>query len=219
MTEAIRHDWNVAEIRAILRHAIARFDLSRRDGASPASRRARDAGVQVDFHQDRRVPEDCAYCAQSARYETGIAPQPLLDKATVVEIARRAKENGVSRVCMGAAWREVKDNAQFDRVLEMVKDVTDMGIEVCCTLGMLTESQGQAPRSARPLRLQPQRRYLGRILRDDHHDAHLRGPAEHDQERSHDERDCLLRRYHWHGRKRAGPRFDAAHACDDAPAP
>ncbi len=88
-------------------------------------------------------PEDCAYCSQSARYDTGIEPQRLMDKETVVDIARRAKENGVSRVCLGAAWREVRDGAQFDRVLDMVKDVTGLGIEVCCTLGLLTESQAQ----------------------------------------------------------------------------
>ncbi|HWN95591.1 MAG TPA: biotin synthase BioB, partial [Methylomirabilota bacterium] len=88
-------------------------------------------------------PEDCAYCAQSSRYETEITPQALLKKETVMEIAQRAKENGVSRVCMGAAWREVKDGPQFDRVVDMVRDVTGMGIEVCCTLGMLNESQAK----------------------------------------------------------------------------
>src|SRR5207247_10792693 len=88
--------------------------------------------------------EDCAYCTQSARYETGIEPQPLMDKDTVVAIARRAKANGVSRVCLGAAWREVRDNAQFDRVLEMVKEVTALGVEVCCTLGRWAESQAHS---------------------------------------------------------------------------
>ena len=88
-------------------------------------------------------PEDCAYCAQSARYDTGIESQPVLDTETVVSIARRAKETGVSRVCLGAAWREVRDNAQFDRVLEMVREVASLGLEVCCTLGLLTESQAK----------------------------------------------------------------------------
>src|SRR5207245_9030781 len=88
-------------------------------------------------------PEDCAYWSQSARYDTGIEPQRLIDKEAVVDIARRAKEKGVSRVCLGAAWREVRDDAQFDRVLDMVKHVTDLGIEVCCTLGLLAEAQAQ----------------------------------------------------------------------------
>jgi biotin synthase len=72
-----------------------------------------------------------------------VEPQPLMDKETVVAIASRAREHGVSRVCLGAAWREVRDNEQFDRVLEMVREVTAMGLEVCCTLGMLTESQAK----------------------------------------------------------------------------
>ena len=88
-------------------------------------------------------PEDCKYCSQSAHYDTSIQPEPLMDKAEVVAIAQRAKDSGVSRVCMGAAWREVRDNSQFDRVLDMVKEVTSMGLEVCCTLGMLTEQQAQ----------------------------------------------------------------------------
>ncbi|MBM3838112.1 MAG: biotin synthase BioB [Verrucomicrobia bacterium] len=88
-------------------------------------------------------PEDCAYCSQSARYETGIDAQPLLEKEAVLEIARRAKASGVSRVCLGAAWREVRDNAQFEHVLDLVQDVTSMGLEVCCTLGMLTEAQAR----------------------------------------------------------------------------
>src|SRR4051794_33909132 len=88
-------------------------------------------------------PEDCSYCSQSARYQTDIKPQPLLPHDEVMQIAHRAKASGVTRVCMGAAWREVRDNAQFDRVLDMVKDVTALGLEVCCTLGMLTEHQAK----------------------------------------------------------------------------
>jgi len=88
-------------------------------------------------------PEDCAYCSQSVRYETGVRPSPLMDHDTVVDAAKRAKEQGVSRVCMGAAWRQVRDNAQFERVLEMVRSVASLGVEVCCTLGMLTKDQAK----------------------------------------------------------------------------
>jgi biotin synthase len=88
-------------------------------------------------------PEDCSYCSQSARYQTEIKAQPLMPREEVMEIAQRAKESGVTRVCMGAAWREVRDNGQFERVLDMVKGVTAMGLEVCCTLGMLTEHQAR----------------------------------------------------------------------------
>ncbi|MFM8008251.1 MAG: biotin synthase BioB, partial [Dolichospermum sp.] len=88
-------------------------------------------------------PEDCGYCAQSSRYKTEVKPEALLQKEKVISIAKTAKESGVSRVCMGAAWREVRDNSQFEEVLDMVKDVTSMGLEVCCTLGMLTENQAK----------------------------------------------------------------------------
>jgi biotin synthase len=143
MPADIRHDWRPEEIRAV--HDISLLDLVFR--AAAIHRRYHDsAEVQVCkliSIKTGACPEDCAYCSQSSRYDTGIGPQSLMDKETVVEIARRAKENGVSRVCMGAAWREVHDNAQFDRVLEMVKEVTAMGVEVCCTLGLLTESQAR----------------------------------------------------------------------------
>ena len=88
-------------------------------------------------------PEDCAYCPQAARYNTGVNVQALMQKEEVLEFAQRAKEAGSTRFCMGAAWREVRDNRDFDRVIDMVKGVNELGMEVCCTLGMLTESQAQ----------------------------------------------------------------------------
>jgi biotin synthase len=91
-------------------------------------------------------PEDCAYCPQSAHYDTGVERQDLLSVDHVIKAARIARENGVSRFCMGAAWREVSDGPEFDTVLEMVRRVSSLGMEVCCTLGMLTE--GQAKRLA-----------------------------------------------------------------------
>jgi len=92
--------------------------------------------------------EDCAYCSQSARYETDAAPEPLLDRETVRERAERAAANGATRFCMGAAWREPRDGPQFDRVLDMVRDVAATGMEVCCTLGMLTAKQAHRLRDA-----------------------------------------------------------------------
>ena len=87
-------------------------------------------------------PEDCAYCPQAARYHTGVNAEKLMQQADVVAAARAAKESGATRFCMGAAWREVKDGPQFDQVLGMVKAIkAEGGLEVCCTLGMLTESQ------------------------------------------------------------------------------
>ena len=92
--------------------------------------------------------EDCAYCPQAARYNTGVDVQALMKLADVVDAAEKAKAGGASRLCMGAAWREVRDNRDFDRVLEMVKAVNEMDMEVCCTLGMLTLEQAQKLKDA-----------------------------------------------------------------------
>ena len=86
-------------------------------------------------------PEDCAYCPQSAHYSTGLERQELMSVAEVKRVAEQARAEGVERFCMGAAWREVRDGEEFNNVLEMVRSVAATGMEVCCTLGMLTESQ------------------------------------------------------------------------------
>lgn len=88
-------------------------------------------------------PEDCAYCPQAARYHTEIKVHKLMDKTEVMEFAEKAKANGAGRVCLGAAWREVRNNRDFDKVLEMVKEISSVGLEVCATLGMLTEEQAR----------------------------------------------------------------------------
>jgi biotin synthase len=143
MSTEIRHDWTLDEIRDL--YGTGLLDLI-----------FRAAAVHRRYHDSREVqvcklisiktgacPEDCAYCSQSSRYDTDVAPTPLMDEQEVSDIAQKAKENGVTRVCLGAAWRQVKDNQQFERVLSMVRQVTAMGIEVCCTLGMLTEEQAR----------------------------------------------------------------------------
>src|SRR5207253_4370993 len=139
----LRHDWSCDEIRAVYDAPL--LDLVFR--AAAVHRRFHDpAEVQVCKLISIKTggcPEDCAYCSQSSRYETEVSASPLMQKDEVLEIARRAKDAGVTRICMGAAWREVRDNTQFDRVLDMVRDVTDLGVEVCCTLGMLTEQQAE----------------------------------------------------------------------------
>jgi len=116
----------------------------------------RAASVHKEFHNTAEVQisslisiktggcsEDCGYCPQAARYHTDVEVQPLMDVNEVLNTTKIAKEGGASRLCMGAAWREVRDNRDFDKVLEMVKGVNEMGMEVCCTLGMLTEQQAQ----------------------------------------------------------------------------
>ncbi len=86
-------------------------------------------------------PEDCGYCPQAARYHTDIEGNDLMSVSQVKAQALRAKSTGSSRVCMGAAWRNVKDGPEFDQVLEMVRTINKLDMEVCCTLGMITENQ------------------------------------------------------------------------------
>jgi len=92
--------------------------------------------------------EDCSYCPQAARYHTGVNVHKLMSVDEVVKQAKNAKANGSSRLCMGAAWREVRNNRDFDRVLNMVEAVNELDMEVCCTLGMLTEEQAQRLKKA-----------------------------------------------------------------------
>ena len=143
MTADIRHDWSLESLRELYDTPLMELVFR----AASVHRKFHDpAEMQVSkliSIKTGACPEDCSYCAQSSRYSTGVSPERLMEKEKVVEIANRAKQAGVSRVCLGAAWREVKDNAQFDRVLDMVRGVTDLGMEVCCTLGMLNEHQAK----------------------------------------------------------------------------
>lgn len=119
------------------------------------------ANVHREYHNPREVqmssllsiktggcPEDCGYCPQAARYHTDVEAEKLMSVESVIEQARNAKANGSSRLCMGAAWREVRDNKDFDNVIEMVQAVNDLDMEVCCTLGMMNEDQAKRLKNA-----------------------------------------------------------------------
>lgn len=93
-------------------------------------------------------PEDCKYCAQSSRYQTSVSAQPMMQYEEVLKEAKKAIERGASRVCLGAAWREVRDSKQFEEVLQMVKGIAELGVEVCCTLGLLNASQAKRLKEA-----------------------------------------------------------------------
>lgn len=139
--ESLRYDRSHAEIAAIYHTPL--MELVHR---AAAVHRANHDPAQVQVCKLISVktggcPEDCKYCSQSVRYNTAVDATPLMDVQDVLSTAARAKAAGVTRVCLGAAWRQVKDNGQFDQVLDMVRQVTDMGVEVCCTLGMLTPEQ------------------------------------------------------------------------------
>jgi biotin synthase len=137
----LRHDWTKDQIAAIYHLPLPELVF-------------RAASVHRQFHAADRVqtcqlisiktggcPEDCSYCPQSAHYDSDIERNGLLDPAHVIATAREAASRGITRMCMGAAWREAPHNSQFDQVLEMVRGVSRLGMEVCCTLGMLTDDQ------------------------------------------------------------------------------
>ena len=138
-----RHDWDSGEVLDLLSQPL----LELVDAARAVHRRYHENGeVQLASLLSIKTgacPEDCKYCAQSAHYAktTGLRRETLLDVDDVLEKAKRARDAGASRFCMGAAWREVKDGEAFDSVIAMVKGVRALGMEACVTLGMLSEAQ------------------------------------------------------------------------------
>ncbi|AKT41027.1 biotin synthase BioB [Chondromyces crocatus] len=140
-TGALRHDWTVEE--AVALHELPLFELIDR---ARAAHRLYHGAHEVQLCTLLSVktggcPEDCAYCPQSSRHDSDVEPARMLDVDEVLAAARRARDAGSTRFCMGAAWREVKEGPAFDRVLDMVRGVKALGLEACCTLGMLTENQ------------------------------------------------------------------------------
>src|SRR5690349_24732709 len=139
----VRNDWSLEEIQDIYNTPL--LELIYR--AATVHRQYNETGeVQVCTLLSIKTggcSEDCAYCPQAARYHTNVQVHALMKTEEVLEYAAKAKAAGSTRFCMGAAWREVRDNRDFDRVIDMVKGVNEMGMEVCCTLGMLTETQAQ----------------------------------------------------------------------------
>ena len=136
-----RHDWTRAEIQALLDQPL--MDLL---WQAQQVHRAANPGYEVQLASLLSVKtggceEDCAYCPQSMHHSSDVAGQPELDVAPVLARARAAKEAGAHRFCMGWAWREIRDGAPFDAMLEMVQGVRELGLEACVTAGMLTDQQ------------------------------------------------------------------------------
>ncbi|WP_411029061.1 biotin synthase BioB [Spongiimicrobium sp. 3-5] len=138
-----RHDWTKQEILDIYNRPLMELLYD----AATIHRLHHDPNtVQVSTLLSIKTggcPEDCGYCPQAARYHTDIEGNDLMTVSHVKAQALRAKASGSSRVCMGAAWRNVKDGEEFDQVLEMVRTINKLDMEVCCTLGMLTENQAK----------------------------------------------------------------------------
>ncbi len=137
----IRTDWTLDEIESIYNTPLLELIYQ----AATVHREHHDTGeVQVCTLLSIKTggcPEDCAYCPQSARYQTEVDAEKMLDSDVILSAAEKAKDAGSTRFCMGAAWRNARGNKDFDRVIDMVRKVTDMDMEVCCTLGMLTDEQ------------------------------------------------------------------------------
>src|SRR3984893_5927675 len=138
---SMRTDWSPEEVSVIYCQPILDLLLQ-------AQRTHRDFHPANEVQMCRLLsiktggcPEDCSYCPQSAHYPTGVERQRLMHKDEVLVAARKAKAEGATRFCMGAAWRQAPEGSEFDSVLESVHAVAELGIEVCCTLGMLTEMQ------------------------------------------------------------------------------
>ncbi len=146
--QEIRNNWQVEEIAEI--YYLPLMELMYR--ATEVHRKHHKVGdVQVSTLLSVKTgacSEDCGYCSQSSKNDTGVEYQKLMESEEVLKKAREARMAGSSRFCMGAAWREVKDNKDFDEVLKMVSGITDMGMEVCATLGMLTEPQAKKLKEA-----------------------------------------------------------------------
>jgi len=144
---AVRSDWTLEEVRAL--HALPFSDLINQ--AQTAHRRHFDPNqVQVSTLLSIKTgacPEDCAYCPQSIRYDTGLEREALMNPAAVIECARAARARGATRFCMGAAWRSPKDR-DLDVVVDMVRGVRELGLETCATLGMLKPAQAMRLKAA-----------------------------------------------------------------------
>jgi biotin synthase len=143
-TTDFRHDWRIDEIEAIYTSPLP--DLIFRAQSIHRNYHAPDEvqGCMLLSIKTGGCPEDCAYCPQSAHYETGVERQPLMSASDTLEKARLAQQQGATRFCMGAAWRDVPEGHEFEQVLEMVRGVRALGMEACCTLGMLTREQAEA---------------------------------------------------------------------------
>ncbi len=144
----IRTDWTRDEVERVYHTPLMELIFR----AASAHREFHETGeVQVCTLLSIKTggcPEDCAYCPQSAHHRTVVEPTAMLGTDEILAAARTAKESGSTRFCMGAAWRCARDDSDFDHVLEMIQRVSEMGLEVCCTLGMLTDDQARRLKEA-----------------------------------------------------------------------
>jgi biotin synthase len=139
-----RHDWTLDEIEAIYTQPLTGLVFRAQEVHRVHHRADEVQTCALLSVKTGGCPEDCAYCPQSAHYATGVEAGALMQVDDALAAARRARAQGATRFCMGAAWREVPDGAEFEQILEMVRGVRALGMEACCTLGMLRQDQADA---------------------------------------------------------------------------
>ena len=140
----MRHDWTLEEIAAIYTEPLPDLIFEAQTVHRANHRADQVQGCVLLSIKTGGCPEDCAYCPQSAHYQTGVGREGLIGVEEAMAAAENAKAQGATRFCMGAAWRDVPKGEQFERVLTMVRGVRALGLEACCTLGMLNDEQAQA---------------------------------------------------------------------------
>ncbi len=199
MTTPIRHDYRREEILALFElpftELVFRAASVHREHFDPTR-------VQVSTLLSIKTggcPEDCGYCPQAARHDTGVAAQKLMDADDVVARARQARDAGATRFCMGAAWRSPKDR-DIPKVAAMIRAVRELGLETCATLGMLSADQALALKDAG---LDYYNHNLDRagVLRLGDRHPRLSGSSGHPGGGARGRAEDLLRRYRRHGRK------------------
>jgi biotin synthase len=139
-----RHDWTIAEVEEIYTAPLPDLVFRAQTIHREHHRADEVQGCTLLSIKTGGCPEDCAYCPQSAHYKTDVVRTELVSLEELTEAATDARAMGATRFCMGAAWRDAPEGDEFDRVLEMVRTIRGLGMEACCTLGMLTDDQARA---------------------------------------------------------------------------
>ncbi|MCH9632065.1 MAG: Biotin synthase [Chlamydiae bacterium] len=144
----IRHDWEKDELLSLYKMPILELIFK----SATVHRQFNNPSELQMCHlisiKTGGCSEDCKYCSQSSRYTTSVKAQPFMKIEEVIKRAESAKSKGATRVCLGSAWRQIRDSKQFDEILKIVKTIDKMGLEVCCTLGMLNEDQAKKLKDA-----------------------------------------------------------------------
>jgi biotin synthase len=164
----LRYDWTASEIEGIYELPLPELIFRAQVAHRKHHKSDEVQGCVLLSIKTGGCPEDCAYCPQSAHYDTAVGAEALVDVKEALSAAANAKAQGATRFCMGAAWRDIPEDSRFAHVLEMVRGVRSLGMEACCTLGMLTQEQadllGEAGLTAYNHNLDTSPEFYGEII-------------------------------------------------------